>query len=173
MSVMEAWKERLVFASKTSSQIFCISAIAFFDSGANSTFAIVLTIAISTTLISYVWIFPAALKLRYTHPNVNRPYRVPGKYGMWIGSLVITGWVVLGSFVGIFPGVLEKLVGVKYDFIGTWAVSRWRYEAYTFATLGVIVAFGIIGYFAGAGVRRDVVRSGGDAPEPTSPVPVV
>src|SRR3954447_24654148 len=55
------------------STIFCFSAIAFFDSGADSTFAIVLTIAISTTLISYLWIFPAAWKLRHTHPNVNRP----------------------------------------------------------------------------------------------------
>jgi amino acid transporter len=154
------------------SSIFCISAIAFFNSGANSTFAIVLTIAISTTLISYLWIFTAALKLRYTHPNVNRPYRVPGKYGMWIASVVITAWVALGSFAGIFPGVLEKIFGVKYDFAGAWAVSRWRYEAYTFGTLAVILAFGIAGYIAGAGVRRQVVQIEGDVPEPAAPVPV-
>ena len=58
------------------STVFCISAIAFFNSGEDATFQIVLDIAISTTLISYVWIFPAALKLRYTHPDVERPYRV-------------------------------------------------------------------------------------------------
>lgn len=153
------------------SSIFCISAIAFFDSGANSTFVIVLTIAISTTLISYIWIFPAALKLRYTHPNVNRPYRVPGKYGMWISALVITAWVALGSFAGIFPGVLEELFGLNYDFLDNWGVTRGRYEVYTFATLAVIVAFGIVGYIAGAGVRRDVVLTEGDGPEPTAPVP--
>src|SRR5436189_116155 len=55
------------------STIFCFAAIAFFNSGSDSTFQIVLDIAISTTLISYVWIFPAALKLRYTHPDVPRP----------------------------------------------------------------------------------------------------
>ncbi|HEY8647703.1 MAG TPA: APC family permease [Gaiellaceae bacterium] len=153
------------------SSIFCISAIAFFDSGANSTFAIVLTIAISTTLISYIWIFPAALKLRYTHPNVNRPYRVPGKYGMGISALVITAWVALGSFAGIFPGVLEQLFGLKYNFIENWGVTRGRYEVYTFATLAVIVAFGIAGYIAGASVRREVVQIEGDTPEPTAPVP--
>ena len=153
------------------SSIFCISSIVFFKSGADSTFAIVLTIAISTTLISYVWIFPAALKLRYTHPNVNRPYRVPTKYGMWIGALVITAWVALGSFVAIFPGVLERLLGVSYNFVDTWGVSRSRYEAYTFATLAVIVAFGVIGYLAGAGVRRQVVQIEGDAPQPAAPVP--
>jgi amino acid transporter len=153
------------------STIFCFSAIAFFDSGANSTFAIVLTIAISTTLISYVWIFPAALKLRYTHPNVNRPYRVPTKYGMLIASFVITAWVALGSFAGIFPGVLEKIFGVPYNFVDTWAVSRARYEAYTFGTLAVILAFGLIGYLAGAGVRAQVVQIEGDTPEPAAPVP--
>jgi amino acid transporter len=155
------------------SSIFCISAIAFFNSGANSTFAIVLTIAISTTLMSYVWIFPAAWKLRHTHPNVNRPYRVPGKYGMSISALVITIWVALGSFVAIFPGVLEKVVGVKYNFFDNWGVSRSRYEFYTFATLAVIVAFAIVGYLAGANVRRQVVQLGGDVPAPAAPVPTV
>jgi amino acid transporter len=154
------------------STIFCFSAIAFFDSGANSTFAIVLTIAISTTLMSYLWIFLAALKLRYTHPNVPRPYRVPGKYGMWISSLVITGWVALGSFAAIFPGVLEELFGLKYDFFDNWGVTRGRYELYTFATLAIIIAFGIVGYIAGAGVRREVVQIEGDTPEPTAPVPI-
>ena len=62
----------------SSSSIFCIVAIAALQRGANATFEVVLDIAISTTLISYLWIFPAALKLRYTHPHVHRPYRVPG-----------------------------------------------------------------------------------------------
>src|SRR3954453_9073884 len=57
--------------------IFMIVAVAAFNGGADAKFAVVLTIAISTTLISYLWIFPAALKLRYTHPGVERPYRVP------------------------------------------------------------------------------------------------
>jgi hypothetical protein len=86
---------------------------------------------------------------------------------------VITAWVALGSFAGIFPGVLEKIFGVPYNFLDTWAVSRWRFEAYTFGTLGVILAFGLIGYMAGAGVRAEVVQLEGDTPEPTAPVPSV
>jgi len=138
------------------STIFCFAAIAFFNSGDDSTFAIVLTIAISTTLISYVWIFPAALKLRYTHPDVPRPYRLPLSW-MWVGSLLITGWVALGSFVAIFPGVLEKIFGVPYDFHGTWGVGRVKYEAYTLVSLGVIIAFGFFGYWLGRDVRREAV----------------
>src|SRR6266850_1833811 len=93
-----------------------------------------------------VWIFPAALKLRFTHPEVARPYRVPGRYGMWIGSLVITAWVTLGSFVAVFPGVLEKIFGVGYNFKDNWGVGRGRFELYTLVTLAVILVFGIVGY---------------------------
>ena len=50
------------------------AAVAFFNSGADSTFQVVLDIAISTTLLSYVMIFPAILKLRYSHGDVPRPY---------------------------------------------------------------------------------------------------
>jgi Amino acid transporters len=153
--------------------IFCIAAVAFFNSGSDTTFQIVLDIAISTTLISYVWIFPAAIKLRYTHPDVERPYRVPGRYGMWIGSVLITAWVVLGSWVAIFPGTIERVLGVSYGFKDNWGVTRLKFEAYTLVTLGVILAFGLIGYAAGAGVRREVVAGEGDSPGPTAPLPSV
>ncbi|MGZ4155495.1 MAG: APC family permease, partial [Actinomycetota bacterium] len=153
------------------STVFCFSAIAFFNSGADSTFYIVLTIAISTTLISYLWIFPAAWKLRHTHPNVHRPYRVPGRYGMAIGAALITAWVALGSWVGVFPGILEKVFGVSYDFVGTWGVARGRFELYTWVTLGVIVAFGLVGYWAAGDVRREIASAeiGGPAPAELPP----
>src|SRR5436305_3482548 len=121
------------------STVFCFAAIGFFNSGSDATFQIVLDIAISTTLISYVWIFPAAWKMRHTHPNVERPYTVPGRYGMAIGSSLITLWVVLGSFVAVFPGVLEKIFGVSYDFKDNWGVGRGKFEVYTLVTLGIIL----------------------------------
>jgi amino acid transporter len=154
------------------STVFCFSAIAFFDSGENATFQIVLDIAISTTLISYIWIFLAALRLRYTHPEIERPYRVPfGLPGIWIGSLLITGWVLLGSWVAVFPGTLEKVLNVPYDFVDNWGVGRGRFEVYTLATLGIILAFGLIGYWAGGDVRKQIVALEGERPEPAEPLP--
>src|SRR5437868_9458407 len=44
------------------STIFCVVALAAFNAGTNAKFYVVLTIAITTTLISYLWIFPAALR---------------------------------------------------------------------------------------------------------------
>ncbi len=149
------------------STIFCFAAVGFFNSGSDTTFQIVLDIAISTTLISYIWIFPAAWKLRHTHPGVERPYSVPGRYGMAIGASLITLWVTLGSFVAVFPGVLEKIFGVPYNFEDNWGTSRAKFEVYTLATLGIIVGIAVVGYLAGASVRQEIVATEIGGPKPT------
>src|SRR3954451_7374681 len=88
--------------------IFMVVAVAAFNGGADAKFTVVLTIAISTTLISYLWIFPAALVLRIKYPNVHRPYRVPGgEWGIRVAAGLATFWVALGSWVAVFPGTLE------------------------------------------------------------------
>jgi amino acid transporter len=115
----------------------------------------VLFIAISTTLISYLWVFPAAIVLRRKYPDVHRPYRVPfGEVGVWIAASVCTAWVVLGVWVAIFPGTIEKWVGIDYDFKDEWGLSRARFEAFTLGTLGVITLLAVVGYVLGAPVRR-------------------
>src|SRR3954471_14803586 len=134
--------------------IFTIVAIAAFNGGNDSKFIVVLTIAISTTLISYLWMFPAAVRLRTLHPGVHRPYRVPGgPKGIKIAGAVITFWVALGSWVAVFPGTLEKLFGIKYDFKDEWGVSRGTYEVLTLATLAAVVLFALAGYALARDVR--------------------
>jgi glutamate:GABA antiporter len=145
--------------SGITSTIFMVVAVAAFNSGADSKFAIVLTIAISTTLISYLWIFPAALKLRFAYPDVPRPYRVPGgPAGIKWATALATFWVFLGSFVAVFPGVLEKLFGVSYDFRDEWGVGRGTYEVLTLGTLGVVLAIALIGYWMGRDVRAQTAQ---------------
>jgi amino acid transporter len=140
------------------SSAFCIVALAAFNGGANAKFVVVLDIAISTTLLSYLWIFPAALKLRYSHPNVHRPYVHPwGLRGIWASTILTTGWIALGSWVAVFPDTLERLFGVGYGFKDSWSVSQATFEILTLGTLAVIVVLGVIGYIAGARVRADVV----------------
>ena len=134
---------------------FCVVALAAFNGGANAKFIVVLDIAISTTLLSYLWIFPAALKLRYSHGHVHRPYRHPwGMAGIWASTVLITFWIALGSFVAVFPDTLEKLFGVGYDFKATWDVTRTTFEVLTLGTLIVIVLFGLIGYVVAKPVRE-------------------
>jgi amino acid transporter len=137
--------------------IFMVVAVAAFNGGQNSKFVVVLDIAISTTLISYLWVFPAVIKLRYTHGHVYRPYRIPGdKAGMWLAAGLTTFWTALGSFVAVFPGVLESLFGISYDFHDTWGVSRTTFEVLTLGTLAVVFGIAIVGYWLGRDVRARV-----------------
>jgi amino acid transporter len=145
---------RVNVMSGIASTIFCVVGLAAFNGGTDSRFLTVLYIAISTTLISYLWIFPAVLKLRYSHGHVYRPYRHPwGKAGIWVSTVLVTFWIALASFQAVFPDVLEKVFGVGYPFKDTWGVGRGEFEALTLGTLGVIVVFGLVGYWFGAGVR--------------------
>jgi amino acid transporter len=161
---------RVNVLSGVTSSVFCIAAIYLLKNQSTaSAFTVVLDIAISTTLISYLWIFPAVLKLRYTHPNVQRPYTHPwGMAGIWISTILVTGWILLGSWVAVFPDTLERLFHVGYAFKDSWGVSQWTFEGLTLGTIAVIVVIGLFGYATGAGVRRDVVLLEGDRPAPTA-----
>lgn len=55
-------------------------------------------------LIMYILLYASAIRLRYTQPDVNRTYRVPGgNFGMWvIGGLGIIG-ALFAIIVGFFP----------------------------------------------------------------------
>src|SRR5437016_1193937 len=154
------------------SSAFCIVALAAFNGGANSSaFTVVLDIAISTTLISYLWIFPTALKLRYSHPHVHRPYVHPwGMPGIWVSTILITGWILLGSWVAVFPDTLERLFGVGYGFKDSWGVTQGKFEALTLGTLGVIMAVALIGFWFGREVRAQGAEIPLEAVIPPSPL---
>ena len=90
-----------------------------------------------------------------------------------ISTILTTFWIALGSFEAIFPDVLEKIFGVSYGFKGYWGVPRWEFEALTLGTLAVILVVALIGYAAGAGVRRDVALEPLGGAEPPAPAPAV
>jgi amino acid transporter len=148
---------RVNVMSGITSSAFAIVAIYLLKNNSTaSAFTVVLDIAISTTLISYLWIFPAVLKLRYSHPNVPRPFVHPwGMAGVWISTTLVTFWILLGSWVAVFPDTLDRLFGVGYGFKDSWGVTQGVFEALTLGTLAVIVGVGLIGYAAGSRVRKE------------------
>jgi glutamate:GABA antiporter len=146
---------RVNVMSGIAATIFMIVAVNLNKGSTASTFVVVLYMAISTTLISYIAIFPAVIKLRYSHPDVPRPYRLPGgKPGVWIAGGLCTAFILLASFIAVFPDVIEKALGAGYNFQDTWGISRLRFEVFTLGTLAVIIAFAVIGYWLGRPVRE-------------------
>ncbi len=149
---------------------FMVAAVALFNGGNDATFGVVLNIAISTTLISYILIFPAAYILRLRHPGVNRPFRIPGgAHGvpMLLGVILITFWVSLGSWTAVFPGTLDRLFGHSYSFHDNWGVGEGKFFLFTLGTLVVLIVFSVIGYLVATPVRNKTVEvTIGGAAEP-------
>jgi len=147
---------------------FAIVAINLASGDSSTTFEIVLTIAISTVLLSYLFIYPSAIRLRSRYPDVPRPFRVPGgTAGLWACGVLATGFIALGSWVAVFPGTLERLLGVEYDFRDTWGVSRGHFEALTVGTLAVIAVLAAVGLALGSAERRR--QPGAGSAEPVGP----
>jgi glutamate:GABA antiporter len=128
---------------------------------ASKYFAAVLAVTISTTLISYIAIYPAAWRLRRSHPGTPRPYRAP-----LVGPLtvILVVLVVFASVQVIAPGLGDGW------FNDNVAPSGWTYSertAYLFTELIpvlVFVAVGILFWALGKPTREQLI--------PVAPVPV-
>ncbi|KWR70146.1 amino acid permease [Arthrobacter sp. W1] len=122
-----------------------------------SIFGVVLSVSISTFLLSYLIAIPAVVRLRSKYPDVHRPFRVPVSDSWFkVFGAICFAWIVLGSWVAVFPGTLELAFGVHYDFEGTWGVSQLEFELFAVGTLLVILALGVVGYRRGRRVRRGI-----------------
>ncbi|MDI2125009.1 APC family permease [Yinghuangia seranimata] len=146
---------RMNLVSGVTATAFMLAATLLVDGSAAADFKVVLTVAVTTLLLSYLAVIPALGTLRKRHPHVQRPYRVPfGAWGFRISLGLVYAWIVLGSFVALFPGLLERLLGVDYDFTGTWGVSRTVFETFTLGTVAILLAVGVLGCVIGARLDR-------------------
>jgi glutamate:GABA antiporter len=146
---------RMNVLSGVISTIFFVAAMLLVHGTAASIFQVVLTCAVSTLLISYLVIVPALIRLKVAHPEVPRPYAVPGGTRGFVALAVIQLlFVLVGSFGAVFPGVIEHLLGFEYSFEDEWGVSQLNYELFTIGTLVVVVAIGLVGFALAGPVRR-------------------
>lgn len=76
----------------------------YYMPNASSAFWILSAIAVQLYLIMYILMFLSAIKLRYSHPDVPRPYRIPYKmHGIWfVASLGILS-SLFAFFLGFIP----------------------------------------------------------------------
>ncbi|UZJ32969.1 APC family permease [Streptomyces endophytica] len=138
---------RMNLLSGVTATLFMAASMNLAHGDASAIFGVVLTVAITTLLLSYIAVIPALLALRLRHPAVPRPYHVPfGTRGFTVAALLVYAWILLGCWVALFPGTLERLVGFHYDFRATWGVSRLTFEAFTLGTVAVLLAIAAAGY---------------------------
>jgi len=117
-------------------------------------FDAVLSITISTTLISYLLIYPAVWKLRRSYPDVERPFRMPWMKPLTVLLMVL---VAVASIQLIVPGA-----GYHW-FSSDFAPSGWSYSeryTYLFTELIPVLAFIVIGvlfWVMGGRTRAELV----------------
>ncbi len=115
--------------------------------GSNA-FGVVLSMATLTTVISYLLIFPALIKLRRTHGHVHRPYKVPGGHrGALVIGTITTLWAAFAAVANMWP----------YSPKADYGVSRLEFELWVLGVLGAIFALGVIFYYSGTATRRNTV----------------
>ncbi|MGA8163613.1 MAG: amino acid permease [Waddliaceae bacterium] len=82
----------------------------------SSSYWILTNLAALGYLIMYLFMFGAAIRLRYTHPEVKRSYRVPGGdvWGMWV--VAGTGLIscLFAFVIGFFPPTLVEAQSLFY-----------------------------------------------------------
>jgi len=122
-------------------------------------FAVMLSLTVSTTAVSYFFIFPALVRLRQLYPETNRPYRVPGGMpGAWAAAIITEAFVVITAVTLLWPGAINELFGQSYSVESSWGVSRAFFEWVTLGAFGVMVLLGIAFWAIGArNVRRGLL----------------
>ena len=85
----------------------------------NEAYWILTASTIQLYAVVYMLMFAGALRLRYTQPDVPRPYKIPGgKAGMWLVTVVGFGGSLFALIMGFFPpsnlGVTTPLIYVSF-----------------------------------------------------------
>jgi amino acid transporter len=102
-------------------------------------FNAVLGVTISTTLISYLLIYPALWKLRRSHPGTPRPFRMPAYRVL---TIILMALVAVATVQLIAPGLGDSWFGSNF------VPSNWTYAqrfTYLWTELIPVLAFIAIG----------------------------
>jgi amino acid transporter len=148
-------------ASGTFATAMFVAAYTLTSGDAAKYFTAALGLAISTTTISYLSIFPALYLLRRKHPHVPRPYRVPGGDRVAFGISLLTWlWAALATVSLLWPGFGTSLNPAAWDasLPDEFQGQRLAYEVSQLVPLAVFIGIGVLFYVLGAPTRRQAVQ---------------
>jgi len=124
-----------------------------------SFFSVMLSLVISSTALSYIFIFPALLVLRKKYPDRPRPYQVPGgTVGAWIVVVLTEIFIVVTGITLLWPGLINSVFGQSYSMEANWGVSRIFFESVTLGAFVFMVLLGVVFWLMGrSAIAKGVV----------------
>jgi len=116
------------------------------DGDLSKYFGVALSIAITTTLITYLMVFPAFLRLRFKFPSVKREYLVPAPQTVSIWLTLVVAFAIVQL---LLPGVGEAWFGDEFRPAGWDASQGGLYFLTAIIPLIAIKVLGIIFWAVG------------------------
>ncbi len=103
----------------------------------NTTFLLLTSAAVILYAVMYLLLFAAAIRLRYTHADTERPYRVPGgrTWGLWVVAgagftttviCFLIGFLPPGVGIGATPYALAMLAALAVMLAVPQLLYHWR-----------------------------------------------
>jgi amino acid transporter len=134
-------------------------------------FSVMIALVISTTSVSYVFVFPALISLRRKYPDAPRPYRVPGGMaGAWAAVVISELFVIVSAVTLLWPGAINAVLGQSYSIEDNWGVSRAFFEWVTLGSFAVMVLVGVLFWAIGrADRRRGLTGEVAEVPQAAAP----
>lgn len=111
---------RMLFLQAVLVSVMC--AAFFLMPSVNGSYWLLTALSTQLYMVMYVFMFVAAIRLRYKYPDRRRPFRIPGgKYvGMWVLGLLGVLGSVITLVVGFFPpGGIDVGGQVHYELVFT------------------------------------------------------
>jgi amino acid transporter len=135
--------------------VMCVIVLEATHGSLASFFAVMLALTVSSTTLSYLFIFPALTILRRKYPNADRPYRVPGGApGAWFAVVITELFVIVTVVTLVWPGAINAMFGQSYSMESSWGVDRKFFEWTTIGSLAGMVLLGLVFWLIGERNRR-------------------
>jgi amino acid transporter len=126
-------------------------------------FDAVLGVTISTTLISYLLIYPALWKLRRSHPDTPRPFKMPAYRPLTIVLMIL---VAIASVQLIAPGLGKDWFGGDFRPEGWAYAERFTYLWTELLPVLFFVVVGVFFWWRGRRTRERTARLAADLEPP-------
>ena len=125
--------------------VLCVT-IFLVTSGSLSQFiGVMIALDTSLTVVVYVFVIPAIVRLRTTHPNVHRPFVVPGgRVGLWVCAALTWMLCVITCVTLLWPGLIDNMLGQSYSMADSWGMSRARFEIFDLGTFAVLMLIAVV-----------------------------
>jgi len=140
------------------SSVMCVIVFLVTSGSLKEFIGVMIALDTSLTVVVYVLLVPAIVRLRTTHPHVHRPFVVPGgAVGLWACAAITWILSVITCITLLWPGLLDSMLGQKYSITDSWGMSRVRFELMDLGTF-VVLTLIAVGFWAYGRTQGEVAE---------------